>query len=167
MRLLAVLTACLALFVVAMATTACSLLSQLERVDFPIEPLIQGDLRPLFRSPMFWQQFPRCDHLGVLLHFGPAAVVMLLGALLLAVARRRPELPAPLWALLMLLVGIVPYGVGALALAGNLVAERTGPWLLWQLLGPAYAALLSLAWSWRGLCPRRTVRTHAIGVVAA
>jgi hypothetical protein len=67
----------------------------------------------------------------------------------------------------MLLSGAVPYGVGAIALADNQVADRTGPWLLWMLLGPMYAALLSLGWSVRGWWPKAARGRSAVRPVAA
>ncbi|MBL8748549.1 MAG: hypothetical protein JNK78_05265 [Planctomycetes bacterium] len=44
-----------------------------------------------------------------------------------------------------LAIGALPYAIGAIALRDNTVAREAGPWLLWMLAGPLYAALLALA----------------------
>jgi hypothetical protein len=156
MRLLAALVALLAATVVSSVVTACGLLSRLADVDFPIAPLVRGDLRPVFASHAFWAAFPGGAHPELLLRFGPAACVLLLAIGLRAAASRYPSLPAPVWALAMLAAGVVPYTIGAVALRDNTVEAATGQWLLWQLLGPLYAALLALVGLARWCWPRRT-----------
>src|SRR5688572_13607853 len=144
MRALAVAVALLAVFVAALACTALTVLSSLDGSGLALEPLVRGDLRELFVSRVFWTAFPSWPHASLLLAFGPAVVVATLAALLGAAARRWPRCPGTVLAAGALLGGAVPYTVGAIALRDNTVSGVAGPWLVWMLVGPLYAAALSL-----------------------
>lgn len=149
--------------IVTLASTAMHVLSNLGDADFVIEPLVRGDLRPLFASATFAAALPAACHPSLLFQFGPAALMAAIGAVVLAASRRWPELPAAWLATIVLAAGVVPYAVGALMLRGNVVAEATGPWLIWMLLGPFYAVLLSWSFLVRGawLARQRTPRRAA------
>lgn len=163
MKVLAGLVAVASVLVVLLATTAITLLSYLDSgMDIAIEPLLRGDLAPLFTSPAFWGDFPTCHHTAHLLVFGPAVTIATIGAFLLA-AQRAWRWPAAPVALCALFSGVVPYAVGAIALRGNTVPEITGPWLVWMLTGPMYAALLGLAFLLGGAWQTWRTREVAAG----
>lgn len=144
MRVLEFVTAFLAVAIVFVACTACSYLSVLDVVDFEIEPLIRGDLRPLFTSAQFWQAFPCLWRWSDVAALGPGLVVGVAWLGVFALGRRL-RLRRDAWATVSLAVGVLPYAIGALALRDNTVAQDTGAWLVWMLVGPLYAALLALA----------------------
>lgn len=145
--------------------TAITLLSHLDSgMDIALDPLMRGDLTPVFTSGVFWSDFPSWPyHAAHFLAFGPAATMAMVGALLLA-AQRRWRWPAAFVALLMLLGGSIPFAVGRIMLHGNTVPEATGAWLLWMLAGPCYAAVLALlvlgVGGWR---QARSTRCKAVG----
>ncbi|MBZ0150964.1 MAG: hypothetical protein K8J09_05475 [Planctomycetes bacterium] len=142
------------------------MLSSLGDVDFAIEPLVRGDLRPLFASATFAAAMPSLCHLSLLFAFGPAALMVTIAAVLLAVARRWPGLPSAWLAAIMLFAGALPYAFGALMLRDNVVAEATGPWVVCMLVGPLYAVLLSWAFLLRGLWLDRRRAPRAAAALA-
>jgi hypothetical protein len=158
MRAVTVAVALLAVFVAALACTALTVLSALDGADVALEPLVRGELRQLFASSTFWNVFPSWPHASLLLAFGPAVVVATLAALLGAAARRWPRCPAAVLAAGALLGGTIPYAVGAITLRGNTAPGVAGPWLVWMVVGPLYAASLSLGIVLRGAWARRAPR---------
>lgn len=143
MRALAFVTAFVAVAIVLVASTTCSFLSVLDDADFDVEPVIRGDLRPLFTSPRWWLAFPCLRHWSDVAAPGPALVVgtAWLG---LVVVGRRWSLRHETLAALSLAIGALPYAIGAVALRDNVVAQETGAWLVWMLAGPLWAAVLAL-----------------------
>lgn len=93
---------------------------------------------------VFWLAFPSVPHATLTLAFGPAVVTATIAVLLRAAARRWPGCPAGVLAAGALLGGSVPSVIGAVALRGITVPGVAGPWLVWRVVGPLYAALLSL-----------------------
>ena len=164
MKVLAALVAVASIVVVLLAVTAIGLLSILDSgMDIAIDPLVRGDLTPLFTSRVFLWEFPAWPYrVAPLLVFGPAVTMAAVGALLLA-AQRRWHWPAGLVALLALLAGVVPYAVGTVALHDNTVPQAAGAWLVWMLAGPMYAALLGLAFLIGGAW--QTWRTRELAAV--
>ena len=145
MKLLTGLVAALALANLLAVLTAIEVLSNLGGpVDFALEPLVQGDLRGLFASRTFWNAFPALPHPASLIAVGPMVTVLVWLAGVVGCARRLPHIRPALWAAAMLAGGCVPYAVGAVGLGGNTVPEHAGPWLVWMLHGPAYAAVAAL-----------------------
>lgn len=145
MKLLHGLLGIAAIVVLSFALTAVAVLSRLDgRTDFAVEPLVRGDLGGLFASRTVWRAFPALPDAAGLLAFGPAATVLLLSAVVLAAARRWRHVPTFVWPAVALAIGVVPYAIGAVALRGNALPQATGGWLVWMLLGPAYAAVASL-----------------------
>jgi hypothetical protein len=140
--------------VIAVATTVCDLLCCLDEKRIALEPLVVGDLRPLLLGEPFRAAFPSCQLPIAMLSFAPAACVAVPIAALAAAARRWPRVSTNAYATLALLAGTVPFAVGVVALQGNTVPERSGPWLQWQLTGPALAAVASLAFLAWGCCRR-------------
>lgn len=161
MRILALVTTFVAVAIVLVATTACSYLSVLEVADFDITPLIQGDLRPLFTSPRFWSEFPCLWRWNTLVAVGPAFAVAIAFVGVLAIGRRL-RLRHEVRAAMALLTGVFPYAIGAFALRYNTVAADTGPWLVWMLIGPLYAAVLALTCLAVAGLPRRDAVGSAV-----
>ncbi|MBL8732894.1 MAG: hypothetical protein JNN13_11040 [Planctomycetes bacterium] len=166
MRVLSTLLVALGLLIGSFASTAMHVLSNLGDVDFVLDPLVRGDLRPLFASATFAAALPSACHPSLLFAFAPGALMVTIAAVLLAVARRWPGLQANWLAAIMLFAAALPYAVGALMLRGNVVAEAAGPWLLCMLVGPFYAVLLSWAFLLRGLWLDRRRAPRAAAALA-
>ena len=162
MKWLAWFVAGVSVTVILLACTAVSVLSALDGVGVAVEPLMVGDLGQLLQSHTFWAAFPAFANSMSWFAPGPLVLVLGMSSVLLAVWLRWARLKAPVLALLVLLSGIAPYAVGAIALAGNTVAEAAGPWLAWMLLGPLYAALMALLWLAVGMLATRRADASAV-----
>lgn len=159
MRVLACLVGAASVLVVVLVLNMISVLSSLEGQPLDIALLMRGDLSELLAYGPIWT-LPGWPMLEQVVAWGPLSVVAVFGALLVHLARKHRSLPSTWLAVLALGSGLVPYTVGALVLHDNVVAEHTGPWLVWMLHGPAYAALLALAFLARGRPV--TAERHAI-----
>lgn len=134
--------ATVALGIALVVTTSIAVLSALDSAtDFPIEPLIHGDLRPLLASGAFARAFPSLPFAASLWSLGPAVILGVFAGLLVEIGHRTLALPAPAMAAAMLLAGAIPFAIGALALHDNSDPHAAGQWLLWMLAGPGYAAV--------------------------
>jgi hypothetical protein len=138
-----------ALAVGTTALSAIDALANLDRtLDVPLEPLARGDLRVLLAAPSFLERFPSVPNPRSCLAPSCGLLVLAMCGALLLVSRRWRRCPA---AALALLSGAVPYAIGALALADNVVPSEAGRWLVWMVHGPLYAAVASLVFAAREL----------------
>lgn len=149
--------------VALLAATAMALLTRLADGDIAIEPLIVGDLTQLFASTAFWRAFPSLPPLAIAMAWGPALVVV---AAAFVVARATPRATTAMRAARALALGALPYAIGALALRGNAEPADAGPWLVWMLAGPLYAALIGLLVVMRAALPRREAPAAAVARAA-
>lgn len=129
--------------VVLVAATAVDCLTSFAGGDVEVDPLVRGDLAQLFASATFRASFPSFGGLAEWFAAGPMALVFA-GAVAIALAWRRCRAAPSSLPFALLLVGAVPYAIGAFALRDNAVPEDAGPWLLWMIVGPGWAAIAAL-----------------------
>jgi len=161
MRCLAILIAIAAALVFSLAFNMIAVLSMLGSAPIALDPLVHGDLSELFVYGPVWA-LPRWSFADQMVAFGPMAVMAAVGALLLVAARRWRQVSSTWFALLALLAGAIPFAVGAIALSNNTSHPDTGPWLVWMLVGPAYAAVITVGFLIRGAWQGRRLGSAAM-----
>lgn len=137
-----VLVAAVAVGLAQIALTALALLSSLDRADFAIEPLVRGELTGMRRSRTFAAALATLPHVQACGAYGPAVLMAALGS------------------------GALPDTIGALQLRTNTIEAATGPWLVWMVVGPLYAALLALGSQAHPLVARAWLRRSTACAVA-
>ncbi len=149
------------LLIASIATTAISLLSKLtikpEGLD--LDQLMHGQVLQLVLTKEFWSLYPSLP--GIPLLFSPNEFLLMgfiSAGIIYFLAYRRKTDPAMV-CFGLLLTGILPYGLGLIALATNAKPEEAGPWISFMLAGVLYSAMASALFSsiklWKNNSPLR------------
>ncbi len=118
MRTLAVI-GCLASLTV---TIACAAFARfLERVDLylpglDISTILDGRLHLWFFSPLVWSQFPFTPRIGWVINLWAGVLMLVIACVVVYAARSRLRRSPAVAGLTCLLMGAIPYAVGALVL---------------------------------------------------
>lgn len=150
MRCLAAFVGIASVLVIGLVLNMIAVLSALDSQSLDVALLMRGDLSQLVTYPAVWQ-VPDWPHAAQLVEVGPLVLMIAIGVILCRAMRKMPKVSSTWFAFTALVLGAVPYAVGAIALRDNTSASETGPWLVWMLHGPAYAAIVAVAFLVRGM----------------
>ncbi len=106
------------------------------------DELLVGHVHHLLLTSFIWRQYPgNPPDLLRVWHFDATAALLVLPLVACAYYFVRIKMRKPLYlvGVASLPAAVLPYAVGLLALRGNTVAERCGPWMVTMLLGLLYA----------------------------
>ncbi len=128
-------------------TMICGFLGELSSKQFG--QLLSGELYVIIFSDTFWTRClqPDLPRPSWFLDWMAAGLVFPLMVAVWLGVRRRLKHPCVAMGAVCLLLGIVPYAVGAVMVRDTSSPSEVGPWLALMLIGPLYACSASVVFS--------------------